>query len=114
MSREAKHVHRRFTGNADDFPRRGTRWFRNWFYPLWRDCGQAAVMDRFFRELAQHFPREADGTYTRRMNWGEYIHFTSGAAGADLRGQATRAFGWPREWTGQLELARDQFPEITY
>ena len=41
-------------------------------------------MDRFFRELAQHFPRAEDGTYTRRMNWGEYVHFTSGAAGADL------------------------------
>jgi hypothetical protein len=26
------------------------------------------------------------------MNWGEYIHYTSGAAGADLRSQATRAF----------------------
>ena len=52
MRRHAKHVYRRFSGNADDFPRRGTRWFRDWFYPLWRDGGQAAVMDRFFRLLA--------------------------------------------------------------
>ncbi len=48
------------------------------------------------------------------MNWGEYIHFTSGAAGADLRSQAARAFGWPREWTDQLERAREQFPGVTY
>jgi hypothetical protein len=48
------------------------------------------------------------------MNWGEYIHFTSGAAGADLSTQAGRAFGWPREWAGQLERARDQFPGIRY
>jgi hypothetical protein len=48
------------------------------------------------------------------MNWGEYIHFTSGAAGADLSTQAARAFGWPREWNGQLERARDQFPGIRY
>ena len=34
MDREAKGVYRRFTGNTDDFPRRGTRWFRDWFYPL--------------------------------------------------------------------------------
>ena len=47
MDREAKGVYRRFTGNTDDFPRRGTRWFRDWFYPLWRDCGQAEVMNRF-------------------------------------------------------------------
>ena len=71
-------------------------------------------MDRFFRQLAEHFPRDADGTYTRRMNWGEYIHFTSGAAGADLSTQAARAFGWPREWAGQLERARDQFPGVRY
>ena len=114
LEREAKDVYRRFSGNADDFPRRGTHWFRDWFFPLWRDCGQAAVMDRFFRLLARDFPRDADGTYTRRMNWGEYIHFSSGAAAADLRGQAARAFGWPDEWTGQLERAREQFPGVTY
>jgi hypothetical protein len=45
--REAKGVYRRFTGNTDDFPRWGTRWFRDWFYPLWRDCGRAKVMNRF-------------------------------------------------------------------
>jgi hypothetical protein len=48
------------------------------------------------------------------MNWGEYVHFTSGAAAADLSGQAARAFGWPRERAGQLERAREQFPDITY
>ena len=35
----------------------GARWFRDWFYPLWRDCGRAEIMNRFFRELARHFPR---------------------------------------------------------
>ena len=48
------------------------------------------------------------------MNWGEYIHFTSGAAGADLSRFADRAFGWPREWSDQLEQARAQFPGVTY
>jgi len=114
MDREAAGVYRRFTGNTDDFPRRGTHWFRDWFYPLWRDCGRAEVMNRFFLELARHFPRDPDGTYTRRMNWGEYVHFTSGAAAADLSGQAARAFGWPREWADQLERAREQFPGIAY
>ena len=114
MDREAKGVYRRFTRNTDDFPRRGTRWFRDWFYPLWRDCGRAEVMNRFFRELARHFPRDSGGTYTRRMNWGEYVHFTSGAAAADMSGQAARAFGWPRERADQLEHARAQFPGITY
>jgi hypothetical protein len=48
------------------------------------------------------------------MNWGEYVHFTSGAAAADMSGQAARAFGWPREWADQLEHARERFPGITY
>ena len=114
MNRDARRVQRQFTSNADSFPRPGTRWFRDWFYPLWRDCGQAAVMDRFFRLLAAHFPQEPDRTYTRRLNWGEYIHFTSGAAAADLSPQARRAFGWNPEWTVQLEQARDQFRAVTY
>jgi hypothetical protein len=54
-------------------------------------------MATFFRQLAEHFPRDPGGTYTRRMNWGEYIHFTSGAATADMDSQAARAFGWSRE-----------------
>jgi hypothetical protein len=114
MERHARRVHRQFTGNRDDFPRPGTRWFRDWFFPLWRDCGRAAVMDRFFRLLAGHFPRDPDGTYTRRMNWGEYIHFSSGAAAADLRPFATRAFGWPRLWDEQLDAARARFPAVRY
>jgi hypothetical protein len=112
--RDAKRVQRQFAANADGFPRPGTRWFRDWFFPLWTECGQAAVMDRFFRLLAAHFPVEPDGTYTRRMNWGEYVHFTSAAAAADLSSQAARAFGWPAEWTGQLERARAQFPAVRY
>jgi hypothetical protein len=48
------------------------------------------------------------------MNWGEYVHFTSAAAAADMSIQAARAFGWPREWASQLEQAREQFPGITY
>jgi len=114
MTREAQQVFHRFTGNSDDFPRWGTHWFRDWFYPLWRDCGQAAVMVRFFRLLAEHFPQEPDGTYTRRLNWGEYLHFTSGAAAADLSSQATQAFGRSRARRKELERARAQFPGITY
>ena len=48
------------------------------------------------------------------MNSSEYVHFTSGAAAADMSGQAARAFGWPREWACQLEHAREQFPAIRY
>ncbi len=56
MRRHARRVHRQFIGNADDFPRPGTRWFRDWFYPLWRDCGQAAVMARFFSAAGRALP----------------------------------------------------------
>jgi hypothetical protein len=48
------------------------------------------------------------------MNWGEYVHFTSGAAGADLSAQAARAFGWPPDRADQLERAREQFPAVRY
>lgn len=48
------------------------------------------------------------------MNWGEYVHFTSGAAGSDLKELAKAAFGWPPEWETQLEQAKQKFPQITY
>ena len=78
----------------------------------WCELAPRADLDWLAR--GRHFPRDSGGTYTRRMNWGEYVHFTSGAAAADMSGQAARAFGWPRQWAGQLEHARAQFPAITY
>ena len=110
LDREARHAGQKFTRQADDFPRPGTQWFRDFFHPLWREHGRARLMVNFFGLLAKHFPQEREhgGThqrYTRRMNWGEFILFMTGVAGADVRPIAKKAFGWPAEWednTGRL------------
>lgn len=112
MERHAQLVFDRFTQQQDDFPRAGTHWFRDWFYPLWRDHGHALVMVRFFELLAQYYP--ARNGQMGAMTWGEYIHFTSGAAQTDLKVLATQAFGWPPEWDAELALARASFPQIRY
>ena len=119
MDADARRVHAKFTKQSDNTPRANTFWFRDWFYPLWRDHGRAQVMAKFFRLLAAHYPKGPENggrnqRYTRDMNWGEYVHFMSGAAGADLKLLATKAFGWPSEWQGQYEKARAEFPAITY
>jgi hypothetical protein len=83
-----------------------TRWFKNWFHPLWTDVGGGPqVMVRFFQLLAEHFPHGGDNRYVRDLNWGEYLHFTSGAARSDLTELARRAFGWQSRWTNELERA---------
>jgi hypothetical protein len=98
---------------TDSFPVADTHWFRDWSFPLWRDHGGAAVMNRFFALLAQDFPSHG-GTYTRDLDWGEFVHFMSGAAGVDLKPLATAAFGWPDAWQSELDAARTAFPQITY
>jgi hypothetical protein len=98
---------------TDPFPAPNTHWFRDWFFPLWRDHGGAEVMNRFFGLLASDFP-SSGGKYTRDMNWGEFVHFMSGAAGVDVRPLATEAFGWSVDWQAQLLAARAAFPRITY
>ncbi|HEY3632896.1 MAG TPA: hypothetical protein VGL21_18485 [Jatrophihabitantaceae bacterium] len=111
----ATDVARNFDRNSDDFPRRGTHWFRDWWRPLRTGTGDSPqVMVRFFRLLAEHFPRGADTHYVRDLTWGEYLHFTSGAAGGDVTDLARRAFGWPRRWSRELDRARADFPAITY
>lgn len=112
MTEHAKVVFDRFTAQTDDFPRAGTRWFRDWFYPLWRDHGHAQVMVRFFGLLEQHYA--AQNKRMGNMTWGEYIHFTSGAAKQDLKPLATTAFGWPADWDTQLAQAKQKYPQITY
>jgi hypothetical protein len=111
MTEDAERVRANFDDNTDDFPRAGTHWFRDWFYPLWHDHGGAQVMSRYFELLSQHFPKNGQD-YARDMNMGEYVHFTSGAAGVDLEAQAVAAFG--DAWLAELAAARAEFPQITY
>jgi hypothetical protein len=113
MTADAKRLFDTFTATTDGFPRAGTHWFRDWFYPLWRDHGHAQVMVKFFKLLATHFPKNGN-SYSRDMNWGEFVHFMSGAAGTDLKELATTAFGWPAERDAQFNKARADFPMITY
>jgi hypothetical protein len=104
-----------FDRTSDAFPRRDTHWFRDWWRPLRTDTGGGPqVMVRFFRLLAGHFPRGADTHYVRDLTWGEYLHFTSGAAGGDVTDLARQAFGWPHRWTRELARAQAEFPTITY
>ena len=63
--------------------------------------------------MSQNFPKNGK-TYARDMNWGEFVHFWSGAAGADLRNQATIAFGWPSDWEQQFQQAKKDFPNLHY
>ena len=102
----------KFNKAAFTFPRANSFWFRDWFYPLWRDHGHAQVMSRFFGLLEKYYPAPK-GTMPD-MNWGEYIHFQSGAAGTNLKPLATAAFGWTAEWQDQFVKAEIDYPQITY
>jgi hypothetical protein len=124
MEQDAQRLHAAFSAKADSFPRPNTYWFRDWFYPLWRDHGHAKVMVKFFELASKHFPTKKEdansGTkpetigYTRSMNWGEYVHFMSGAAGKDLKPLAEKAFGWPADREAQYQKARADFPGVKY
>jgi hypothetical protein len=115
MTEHAARVFQRFTNASDDFPRPGTRWFRDWFHPIWRDHGGVAVLASYFRLLSQHFPKNAGGTrYVRDLNFGEFVHFMSGAARTNLEARATTAFGWPAEREAEFTQAQADFPGITY
>ncbi len=109
---EANRWYNEMINSTDSFPRAGTQWFKNWFYPIWSQYGRSAVLSNFFRLMSQHFPKNGR-TYARNMNWGEFVHFWSGAAGTNLKPLATNAFGWPSEWETQWQQARINFP-FTY
>jgi hypothetical protein len=115
MQRDAARVRTDFLRGSDPFPRGGTHWFRDWFGPLWQEARGPDVLVEYFRLLAEWFPRKGDRRhYSRSMNLGEYVHFTSGAIGRDLTYQAEIAFGRRDSWLAELAAARRAFPEITY
>ncbi len=116
---DAKRVYDNFIVGSDNFPRANTHWFRDWFYPLWRDHNGAQVMARFFALTAKNFPTEPENNgknrkYSRDMNEGEYVYFMSGAAGADLRPLAQKAFGASPARDAQWAKAKSDFPDVTF
>jgi fibronectin type III domain protein/F5/8 type C domain-containing protein len=94
-------------------PPANTLWFKDWFYPIWRDHGKSKVLAAYFEQLSKNFLQH-NQKYARNLNWGEFVHFWSGAAGTDLKPLATGAFGWSDEWEAQLQQARRDFPGVTY
>ncbi|OQP57872.1 hypothetical protein [Niastella populi] len=114
---EAERMKSLYMEQADNFPVEGTKWFKNWFWPIYNNYGKSKVLANYFKLLSIHFPKKnipSGVEYTRRMNLGEFIHFYSGAAGVNLKAQATTAFGWSSTTDAQFNKARQDFPGITY
>ncbi|MCD0490477.1 hypothetical protein LPB86_19720 [Pedobacter sp. MC2016-14] len=107
---EAERVFIQMQTQYDDFPRSGSQWFKNWFYPIYEKHGKAAVLNTYFELLARNFPKDQHNSFTRNLNWGEFIHFWSAAAGVNLKKQAELAFGWSPEWEKELKTAQHDFP----
>jgi hypothetical protein len=114
LTAEVKRYYNNVIERTDDYPRPGTYWFRDWFFPIYRDYGETQVLVRFFRLLSESFPKDSNNRYKRQMNWGEFVHFFSGATGKNLKAQAEIAFGWTNEMEKQFVAAQQTFTEITY
>lgn len=110
---------------SDSYPRAQSHWFKDWWYPLYTQYGKTVVLNKYFTLLAANFPKHvvSNGVtnineYSRKLNFGEFVHFWSGAAGADLKPLALTAFGNKDEqgndWTVQLQQAKLTFPGVTY
>lgn len=91
-----------------DMPTTDTYWSRDWFLPIYENYGEQEVIREFFKLIGEQFPDD------RKLNFGEFIHFFSGAAGADLKELAQSAFGWNETWEAELSRAREEFSTITY
>jgi hypothetical protein len=99
-------------GNVENYPKPGTHWFRDWFYPIYSRSDSSAALNRYFTLLSEYFPQH-NGEYTRDLNLGEFVHFWSGAVKYSLKNQADTAFKWDDELEMQFKQARIDFP-FTY
>lgn len=116
MTDDATRVFEHYWDTPYPYPSPRTMWFKNWFFPLYVEYGGARVLNNYFNLLSRHFPRKnvMEWMYERDMNFGEFVHFFSGAVGIDLRPMAKEAFKW-EEWTEmQFQKAQRDFPRIHY
>jgi hypothetical protein len=90
----------------------GVNFFIDWFFPIYTKYGQGAVLSRYFEQIAKNVPMDRSND----LNLGEFVHFFSGAAGANLSGQAKIAFGkyWDAAAIEQFKSAQQTFPNVKY
>jgi hypothetical protein len=109
----ANAAHSYFNTLSNNEPYPGTYWYRDWFYPLWRDHGHVQVFVDYMELLQDQAPVDAGG-WLDTLNYGQYFHFMSGAAGQDLEPLARQAFEWRADFDEEISSAKEEFPEITY
>jgi hypothetical protein len=113
LNANAKQALADFNMVSNDQPYPNTFWFRDWFYPLWRDHGHAKIFASYMTLLEQYYPTDTDG-WMPTMNYGQYFHFMSGAAGVDLVPTARDAFQWHPDFDDEIAAAKKDFPQIKY
>lgn len=102
-----------FSNISNSQPYPNTFWFRDWFYPIWRDYGGAKTFANYETLLQKYYPAGAD-LWMPTMNYGQYFHFMSGAAGTDLVPLAKKAFMWHPDFDDEIATAKVDFPDIKY
>lgn len=99
-------------------PNRRNYWFRDWWYPLYMKYGKTQLLVKYMKSISENVHTkinwEGFKEYTEDLNLGEFVHFMSGAAGADLKAQAKIAFDWTMENEQQLINAKEDYPNIKY
>jgi len=98
---------------ASGQPSPDSHWFRDWFYPIWRDHGHAQLFAKYLALLQAYYPAGAD-MWMPTMTYGEYFHFMSGAAGTDLTPLAKEGFELPPGFEAELARAKQAYPDIRY
>lgn len=90
--------------------------FSQWYLPIYTRHGTGSALNRFFVAREQNFPRLStdNSTFSRTMNRGEFVHFWSGAAGANLTNLAATVFGWGDLLSELYQKAREDFKGLNY
>ncbi|WP_216848935.1 discoidin domain-containing protein [Pedobacter sp. L105] len=112
-------------GNSDTYPRANSHWFKDFWYPIYTQQGNPASINNYFTLLSLYFPTQTVSNgitniskYSRDLNFGEFVHFWSGATGIDLTPLALTAFGnldeQGNDWLAQLQQAKLTFPALVY
>ncbi|WP_288811649.1 MULTISPECIES: hypothetical protein [unclassified Sphingobacterium] len=114
MEAEAQRIYQNDINKSENFPSQNTLWLKNWFFPIYNNHGKTAALTGYFKLLADHFPQNAKGQYARDMTFGEFVHFWSAAAKANLKNQAILAFGWNAQWEREWKEAQVMYPNFDY
>ena len=108
LKREEFRFYDQAVAKSTNYPKKNTFWFRDWYYPIYKDQGNV-VLNKYLRKNLEFFSKDYHKNGYIPVSLGQFVHVWSSVTGVDLKPRAELLFGWSLTDEYQFVDAKTKF-----